>query len=268
MRHYKLLISVGLLACWGMASADTTITMAESDGMTPEDTAIYITENHMRTGMDGSYMLFDPATSTMTVVQPAERSYIVMDREWSASMEQMMKQAQARMEQALTNLPPAQQERMREMIGKHFGMMGGEPKVEPEVMQTGKEKTVAGYSCEVVKLRAGTIASGTYCLASRTELGIPEADYQTLRDMIAFYKSIADQFAQRFASASLMGKLLDLGGIPIETHHSTMSGIAKNSMLTSVEIGPISADLFTIPEGYEKLTLPNDIHALRFTHDG
>lgn len=259
MKHYKLLISAGLLACWSMAFAGTTITFAEeSGGRATENTVIYITEDHVRmdTAQGRSYVLFDPATDTLTLVRPAVKRYMVLDRARLASINRMMKRARARLERTLAHLPPARRERVREMISKRFGvMMEDGSKVEPEVVRTGKEKTVAGYSCEVVKVRIGTIAGGTYCLASWTELGIPEANYRSLRDMMEFYKLITEQFARQFASAGLMAKLLGLGGLPIESHRSKKSGTVTSSTLAGLEVGPISADLFTIPAGYEQRTL-------------
>lgn len=257
MRHHKLLISAGLLVGCGTAAADTTITTSQSSDATQANSVTYITEDHMRvdTGTEGGYMLFDPATDTITIVQPAEESYMVIGKEQMQAMGQVMQQARARMEKMLAQMPPAQRERMRQMMGERFNaLMGGGAKAKPEVVHTGEEKTVAGYSCEVVKIRAEGTLQGSYCLASIEELGIPEADAETLEEMMAFSRAMAAQFS-KIAGSSLPTTMMTLDGVPI-AGHATVFGITTDSTLKSVETGSVSADLFTVPEGYSQRSLP------------
>lgn len=229
-------------------SADTTMT--------------YIKGNMVRmdTGISGAYMLYDNAAHTMTIVNPAEHSYTVMDEAALQAMGSQVAKARQRMQAMLAEMPPEQRRQMEQIIGNQLGAIMGmdeEPQSEPEVRRTGEAKTVNGFSCQVYTVSGPD--GGSYCMASIEELGIPESDYQTFRDMTAFTASMAKQVAGAVGVESAAGQvraMMEIDGIPIMSHTPIANGHGK-SVLTSVSTRTLDASLFTLPKGYTQQQIPS-----------
>jgi hypothetical protein len=122
------------------------------------------------------------------------------------------------------------------MAGDLMGMQDARPK-SAVLRQT---KTVAGYSCRVYRIAAGTTVMDL-CVSSKVPLGV---------------SSFTD-FLEWSGASDSMGELVEalkaLPGFPLETRTrvTTTDGVQETlSTVTSVKVGPHPAALFEPPEGY------------------
>lgn len=267
MRQLICSVSACLFCCSSAVLADTTMkTDVSIDSIqaagSADKTMTYIKGGMVRTdtGISGTYMLYDNAAHTMTIVNPAERSYTVMDEAALQAIGSQVAKARQRMQAMLAEMPPEQRRQIEQMMGNQLGAMMGmdeEPQPEPEVRRTGETKTVNGFSCQVYTISGPD--GGSYCMASIEELDIPKSDYQTFQDMIAFTASMAKQVAGAIGAESAAGQakaMMEIHGIPIMSH-TPIANSHGESVLTSVSTRTLDASLFTLPEGYTQQQIPS-----------
>lgn len=247
--------------CLGLAAnvalADTTIKMDQQVRGRSMTSTLRISDGVIRmdSGAREGYTLFKTDRQAMIHVNPAEEAYIVIDRKTMHQMGQRMQKAMERMKAALAKMPPQQRERVRRMMKQRMGgmmgaMMNDKPAPEPEITRTGNTKTVNGYTCEIVRIESTRI-SGTVCLTPREELNIPESDYQT---MLAMQKMAREMAESMLGSTQQKHVWLD-GGVPM-AYSQTMGNISVSGSVTSISTEALSDSLFTVPEGFEKRTMP------------
>lgn len=253
MRQLTFWISVCLLCCSGAVLADTTLKM-----VAPGDNGVvmyYIKGDMVRwsidwnDGSDSTYKLYDSAANTMTIVNPAQKSYMVLDDATIQAMSRELAKIWQRMQARMAKMPPKQRRIMKQMMDM------GQPQPAPEVSRTGETKIVNGFFCQVYTI-SGPGHDSYYCMASIEELGIPESDYQSLRDLIAFSVSVAEQFSKEFGVAEHISQFkaaMEINGIPIKWRASDSNGDIKEGMLlSSVSTKIMETSLFTLPKGYTR----------------
>lgn len=255
--HLKnLLMGVGLAALSTAAVADTTITLQNTFSGNTSTDHVYIKGGMIRadSGQGQGYMIFDSAQGTVTTVQPEQQQYTVMTKEDLKAMGSAVQNAMKQMEAQLANLPPAQREQVRAMMKQRLGAMmdsqGQAPKT--EIVQTGQSKTVGGYGCSVVNIMVDGEQTGSACMAQWDELDIASADRQTIESMLDFSREMMKQFGGMMPT-HLAAMTQD--GYPVQwenrSGNTTISGELK-----SVQGGSVSADLFQVPSGYTRRSLP------------
>lgn len=246
-----------LMAIAASAGADTTIRTSNQFGGSSSTDAIYIAEGKMRVDSStdrSGYMIFDSAAKTITIVQPQEKSYMVMDEETLRSMGNAVQQAMKQLESQLANLPPGQREQMRKMMEQQMGGMvgGNKPASKPQIVNTGETRTVAGYDCSVVRMMVDGASKGTACMADYADLGIPETDRQTVRAMTDFSLALTEQFGDMMPAHM---QAMAAQGYPVQ-YESTVGGTAISGSLESVESGELDPGKFEVPDGYSQKSMP------------
>lgn len=253
----KTILGVAMIAIATAAGAGTTIRTENRFGGDASSDAIHIAGGKMRIQTSGDasgFMIFDSAARTVTIVQPQEQSYMVMDEETIRSMGNAVQQAMKQLESQLANLPPAQREQMRKMMEQQMGgMMGGnKPASRPEIVNTGETRTVAGYDCGVVRIMVDGASKGSACMADLAALGIPEEDRQTIRAMTDFSLALTEQFGDMMPAHM---QAMAAQGYPVQ-YDSTVGGTAISGSLEGVETGSLDPGLFQVPAGYTQRSMP------------
>jgi hypothetical protein len=133
----RSLLTAACLAFAAPALADVTLAYQDAEGKPAM--ALYVKGHmvRMETGDDdGGVILFNTQNDDITVLQPRQREYIVLDRATLETIQQQMRQAM----------------QMMERFGMDPAQMGlGKTRVEARHVRTGETRTVAGHRCDVVR---------------------------------------------------------------------------------------------------------------------
>lgn len=255
MSFNRTFLAIALAATAATAGADTTINTSNQFGGDASNDAIHIAGGKMRvdTGSADSYMIYDSTANTITMVEPAQRSYTVMTEEDLRSMGNAVKQAMKQLESQLANMPPAQREQMRKMMEQQMGgMMGGGAPKETEIVQTGETRNVAGYDCGVVRIMVDGASQGTACMADYGDLGIPAEDRSTIRAMADFSMTLAEQFGDMMPGHM---QAMAAEGFPVE-YDSRVGDTRVSGAIQSVETGSVDPGLFQVPSDFQQRSMP------------
>src|SRR5690606_15890617 len=150
-------VAATLLACTAL-NAGVIFTMEDTDASDkaakPRLTTVKAQDAKVKVETQGlgsavSTMIFDGDSGQMMMIDPKKRTYTVIDNEAIEKIAASMRQAQAQMEAALAQVPPAQREQMKKMMGG--SMLGGSPEKAPEVSvkHTGDRKSTRLSSSHV-----------------------------------------------------------------------------------------------------------------------
>ncbi|HEX6928430.1 MAG TPA: DUF4412 domain-containing protein [Gammaproteobacteria bacterium] len=246
-RTVVAIIAVATSAAALPAAADTRIEYVdERTGKTQSVLSIRGNEARMDSAGDTGYTLFDAGNGALTIVNPRERTFTVMDEASMNAMSRQVASAMAEMRAQLDQMPPEQ----RAMVEKMMGGMGnaGKSMLETKVERTGRIMTRAGYDCEQVFFSVGNVSRTELCVVDAGEIEMPDADRATLNAMHAAMRAMAENMMSNFGMESAPD-MEALGGMPVYTKHSNEE---SGEVLKSVTHDGIDASLFTIPDGYRE----------------
>ncbi len=250
----------GLLACWaGAASAGVYIETEERDVKTGRAGAtqkIYLQAEKARFEAPGETIAILQA-DTLSVLDPAEKSYVVLDR---AAMERMGSQVNGAMALAnatLAKLPPEQRAMLEQMLKEQIpGAPVGKP-VEMKVVDTGRSETVDGRSCRVWEVRLDGVLDQQHCVVPFDSLPGDEDVRGAFERMGRFFESMQAALpAYAAAAATEFDSLARLGGFPVLTRDFERGKPTGNE--TRVETWreeSVPASMFEVPPGYRKRDL-------------
>ena len=271
-------------ACLAFSITHTTFaaTTIEFEGQGEEPSTFLISKGKVLicTG-ETEDMLYDERAGRVTMIDHAERGYFVMDPDEMAErmqgmqarsqqqMQQLQQQMGSAMEQmrqqmeTLLNDPdiPDQQKRMiqqqmAQMSGGAGAMPGAPPGGMPDqqpmqVEATGESRKVAGIKCNVHKVSQGGRYIQEVCVAGRKATGVPQSDYQTMQNMFAFMRNLAEKSMAAMGVSGGGGHAYpDIEGVPVEIRDFEEGTV---SVLRSVSTESIADSTFAIPAGYKEL---------------
>ena len=124
------------------------------------------------------------------------------------------------------------------------------PVSEPmRVTATGKSRKVAGYNCKVHRMSQGGRDIQEMCIASRKAVGVPQGDYQTMQNMFAFMREIAEKSMAAIGMRGAGPSFPDIDGVPVEIRDLKDGSV---SVLRRVSTKSISDSKFAVPAGYRQ----------------
>jgi len=147
--------------------------------------------------------------------------------------------AMAEMEKQMANLTPDQRKMMKDMMGDKMPGMKSQAKI--EVLKTGDERKISGYSCAKHVVKRGGEEFMT--LWTTTDIKGIEAMGEEMKE-----------FGRRMAAMNPMGDqseseaMMNVEGFPILTETAGRTTIVKK-----VEEKSIPAGEFEVPAGYKKV---------------
>lgn len=234
-----------------LAMADIQITMLETKGGSRgQESVISIRDGMvaMQSAGDSGHALFNAKTREFTQIDHDSRSYIVMDQESMNEAADQMSAMMKQMEAQLAQLPAEQREAMMKMMPGMAKQMGNKEAAPPtRVEWTGDKDEVAGYKCRVAEIVDPDGDRTTACVAKASELGMSDADFESVAMM---FETMQD-FARRFNSRAPMPTIDDLEGVPVRSQDADGSTIT----LVSVDKSKLDDELFSIPGDYTKRSM-------------
>ncbi len=156
-------------------------------------------------------IIMDTHKNVMMMVNDPQKKYMEMNDKTIEKSSMLMEQMQVQMAAQLKSLPEAQ----RKAIEQRMGLNQAKP-VAPkvEVKMTGNKRKVNGIECEEQQVLTNGQATMAACVATPKAAGINDADYNTLKKMFQFSKSMAKKSGGM--GAGLAANVPDLDGIPME----------------------------------------------------
>ena len=205
--------------------------------------------------LNGTELLYNSRTNQVDVIQHSDRSYSTIDR---ATVDNLAGQAEGVRNVITENTTPDQQAQLAGML-ESVGLSG--LMKQPATNTTRYEKTteqrnISGYRCHVVRLFRNDQLETVMCVASRKTLRLPEADYNTLRSMLAFSSHLAGQ------ASTLLGDigatLPDLGSGNIEGLPIAVTDIDDGVTVVLLRLAqmPDKPASMIVPRGYSEAALP------------
>src|ERR1041385_9200951 len=146
MKTIAISIAILFLAASFCVAAQglTIVSKTTHDDGTTATTTSYITEDHVRWSAGDAEMIIDGKTGTMTTLDSKKKQYFVTTQADIEAMAAKMKERMnspemQRAQEAMKNLPPEQQARMKSMMGSMLTV---------NVEKAGGSRTIAGYKCD------------------------------------------------------------------------------------------------------------------------
>jgi hypothetical protein len=244
------------------AHADTHVSYVDEHGKPA--TQVYVQDGKVRMEMGRDAMLFDAAAGTFTMIDGAERSYVVMDAETMANMaaqagqmRQMMSGQMAAMQEQMANMPPEQRAMMEQMMGGMSGAgpgaAGGMKAPEIEMRETGDNQRIAGFRCKEVRMLIDGKPAAQMCVAELETLGISGGDRAALNAMHERIQAMAAMGEGAPSVPDIMPQGLALKYVP-EGAAARAGGTPET--LQAISKGGVSPGMFTVPAGYTEQKIP------------
>lgn len=187
--------SIAFLAMSGMAQADTLLEYRDAnDNSTSMTMKIADGRVAMQDHSQQEHMLFTTSDQRMYIINPRKREYVVMDEATMEELAGTVNSAMAEMEKQLAEMPPAQREQMKKMMG---GMMdAGKKMMEPKISRSGRTDSFAGYDCEYVTMTIPNISESEMCVTDISNIDIPAADRATMEAMQDHMRMMSEKMSE------------------------------------------------------------------------
>ena len=263
------------------ALADSHITYVDGQGKVASQ--IFIKDGKVRVESADSTAhgvgLYDAATNTLTVLMPAEKKYLVFDKDSAAQVgaqanavqqaqanaqaqlaqhQAQMDQANRQMETAMANMTPEQKAMMQQAMAGRPGAAppaAGGGGMQVEMKDLGTSEVVAGHSCKDVQTVVDGKPSATLCvISSPASLGISSADLKTLQAMREGMQKLESKMGPMGQGMSAM----TAGGFSLKTTRQGIRNfqpVSETDTFKSVSSARLDASLFQVPSGYTRTTM-------------
>lgn len=217
-----------------------------------ENGRIAITQDQM----DG-HMFFDQKSQTITIIDHAKKSYIVMDEakiERAVGMASSVVGAMSSAMESLKSLP-AEQRAAAEGFLKSMGIASPDAATTSSVTSTGNTRQVNGVRCSLYSVRQGEAQVSEACIASKQDTGIANGDWATIQSMRGMWMKYAERakpLLDRFGAGLPDMAAVEVDGLPI-----MVSRAGKPQMIIRrVTAANAPKELLVIPAGYTERNLP------------
>ena len=210
------------------------------------------------TELEGS-MVFHGDKNEVIMINHDDKTYLVMDEAAMNSLAAQLEQAMSQMEAAMKDMPPDQQEKMREMMRQKMPGAGGGKYVEPVLKKAG-EGNVNGVSCTKYDVFRGDEKVRQHCVANWNSI---EGGQEMMAVMLRM-ADFMDQMAKSFSKGGSMigeqvqfernvfNQLRQLNGFPIETIEYDEGKVDAESTFKSSEKTSVDPSDMEPPAGYAR----------------
>lgn len=196
-------------------------------------------------------MIFNGEREELMLLDHDKSEAVIIDRKSMEQVAAQLKQAREQMEQMMANVPPEQQEMMKQMMkGKMKGMMESPPPT--EVVKTSKTGTTNGYPWVQYDVTQEGAKIREYLVTDWSKLDIDASTFDVFKEMANFLEgftkglgmNMGDVMENPFDEAS------GLDGFPVVTRDLEGGAVRRSTELTTVSTGDVAAGLFENP-GYK-----------------
>jgi hypothetical protein len=227
MRRKGILTGIALLAA-AAAGADVVIETETRDPRVPRGSGAPIERG--RIWIDGLRLRAETGSSAgagvviflgggdgprIWTLDPADRSYVEIDRETLGRVGERLARARREMEARMASLPPEQRAAVARMMGDRA------PVSAPlEAIDTGESDQVGERTCRRYRLVRGGESQGDVCVLSWKEAGVRRTQLRVFRELARFQRDVIESLGA--APGGQLGALPfevfdQLDGFPLRT---------------------------------------------------
>lgn len=241
----------GVLFATAATLADSRIEFKTTEGTGTAFQSILIGQGKIRQDSDkNTSAILDPGAGVITVLDHSRKTYTRLTRADVDELAKTLENLTQQMEQAMANMPPQMQERMKGLMGGAAGSL--------EVSDTGKSATVAGKSCRIFETRTLGKVAGESCMADPSAIDLPASDRATVAAAMEWGREIGGQLLKGPLAA--VGSALPFRGglVPLRSTTIASDGSRTTSEFTGVTNTAAPSEAFAVPAGYaeKKIQLP------------
>jgi hypothetical protein len=247
MKHALSLLTIMLAAGTATCAAEdlTVVSNVTTNGKPGGIDTNYISGDHIRHSQSqGTDVIIDLKTGTMTNINEKKKNYFVMTK-------QDMEAMQAKMTERMND--PKVKQAMAMMQG-----LGSSMASSAEVKKTGVTRKVAGYSCEEWLISMSGMMSMTECVTN--DLKYPVQSWAAMADFSESMRKSMSGFGPTAKSgADFAEKMKSIKGFPVATSSTVDAGVMKmttTSEVTEVRREPIPASTWEVPQGFTQVENP------------
>lgn len=205
------------------------------DDVDVQDITFQMKGTKLRVESPQGYAIMDIKTGITWLVSPQSKSYIEFTTE---DMKAAQKQAQAMREQAMKSLPEAQRKKVEEEQASA---------AKADIQELDRSQTVNGMKATAYEFKK----------PHEISVGWVTQEHNDLTDAFRAFAEWSKQFGEEQDQGEDAEMALTKYGLPVRTQtlYQDSGGYDVTDML-SVESHPVSEEVFKLPEGYTKQTLP------------
>jgi Domain of unknown function (DUF4412) len=249
MKHAFSLLTILLaagVANLSCAAEDLTVVSNVTTNGKPGGTdTSYISGDHIRHSQSqGTDVIIDLKTGTMTNINEKKKNYFVMTKQDMESM-------QAKMAERMND--PKTKQAMAMMQG-----LGSSMASSTEVKKTGVTRKVGGYACEEWLISMGGMMTMTECVTN--DLKYPVQSWAAMADFNESMRKTMSGFGwSAKAGADYAEKMKSIKGFPVATSSTVNAGVMKmttTSEVAEVRRDPIPASTWEVPQGFAQVDNP------------
>jgi len=249
-----LLLALALTGVASPAAAQFTTTYAGTEtvnGQSVPATATFAVEDgHVAMIMKGARpgrMVFDEKAGVLHVINDQDKTYLDLDKNAAGRGDPM-----AMMQEQMAKMPADQRAMMEGMMKSAMGSM---PPPLTYVTST-ETRTVDGYTCTRVDGMRGGEKVTEYCGSTSPDLRMSGAERQTMLDMQGYLRNFSIMVRSADDSTRAFQWDTSTDGYPVSTRCFANGVMTLDLSLQSVSRQPIPKDLFELPKGYKKMSMP------------
>ena len=199
-----------------------------------------------RAGGDPSQeMLFNANRDILLIVNHKDKSYLQIDYPTIDQVAAIMDSVSTAVE--------SQQGVLSDLLST-FGL-AGEKEIKATLKDTGKNLTIAGYSCRLLQAHLESKLQSEICVAENNQLNIAEKEFATLRQFMQFGNRLLDKGGRLLTTMGIRLPEINLDkvpGVPIGMHTPGQKLKVRVSKINSIQ----TDFQFGIPKGYRKTAIP------------
>lgn len=211
-----------------------------------------------------SEMIFLGSKKELLMIDHKRRNYTAIDEEQIQAISSKMEAAMAEFQNMLANVPPAQREMMKKMMGKRIpqGMGEGATEAAFEVRETNEKLDINGYPTRKYEVYKNESLQQELWVTSWSNLKGSEEIAKAFEGM----GSMFDQFmktmtqgpmgammTQRMQPNSWLSQMGKTGGLPVMTRTYGAGGnVTQETKILSAENKKIDSSEFDVPKKYKR----------------
>jgi len=182
----------------------------------------------------------------------AKQAYAVISDEQAKQFREGLEARKEALRAQLAQMPPAQRERMEEMLDRSGTHQGLAPKY--TFKKKGTSRKIAGFTCDDYTVTEGKRVDGEGCFIPWKKAGI------SVKDLEGQLKQVSEGLGGG-GRAGLSGMEADIGtsfpGLPAYRKRVDEQGNPlSETTLTKLDKGKVPAKVFEIPKGYTEQQIP------------
>jgi len=256
---------LAVVAAWVFAPSARAGTVIELkttyfDNSKPdENTMIYLEEGRLRfeamesgKAMTLIVTLDDAGGPVCWVIDTKEKTYTEITRESANKVKAQIEEGKKQMEEQLKNMPEDQQAQMREMMNDQIGQFDKASKIKFKQVASGVE--INKWKCVQYESLIDEEKHEDIWAADWKQIGLKKSDAEILKKFGSLFAGISPEtnaFFHTGGSESAGG----FDGFPVLVVEYKEGVKFEKSEVSSINNKNLEADLFTIPQGFTKVSL-------------